>query len=94
MDVMILKMTNGDEVVTEYVNEEENCVVVNRPRTLQMMQGPQGIQMGLMPWIISAPESKCTISKESIACSMIAPDDISKAYLQQTSGIQLTSLMG
>jgi hypothetical protein len=89
MDVVVLKMVNGDEVITELKEEAEGFVVLSRPRVLQMMHGQQGVQMGLIPWIMSAPDESCVVQKEGILTSITAPNDISKAYLQQVSSIQL-----
>ena len=91
MDVLCLKMSNGDELIAEFVNEEKTDVVIKRPRVLQGYQTERGFQMGLIPWFISSPDETFVVSKNHIVASKEAPADISKAYMQQVSGIQLAS---
>lgn len=89
MKIMVLKMQSGDELISELVEEAEDFAVLKRPRVLQLMQTQQGMQMGLVPWLISAPESECIVMKDSFATWVSAPEDIAKAYMQQVSQIQL-----
>jgi hypothetical protein len=89
MNIMVLKMQSGDELISELVEEAEDFAVLKRPRVLQIMQTQQGMQMGLVPWLISAPESECVVMKDSFATWVTAPEDIAKAYMQQVSQIQL-----
>lgn len=92
MSIVVLKMSNGDEVIGKEVGEYAD-VVLDRPRSLQMMQSQHGVQAGLIPYIIAAPEMAVAFNSKHIICKVSAPTDISNAYLQQTSGIQLASTL-
>ena len=90
MDIMVLKMNSGEELISEVTSEDADFITMKRPRVLQLMQTQQGgMQMGLVPWLISAPESECLVPKDSFATWLNAPEDIAKAYMQQVSQIQL-----
>jgi hypothetical protein len=90
MSVVIYKLSNGDEVIGERVG---STTLVKRPRVLQMMQTNQGVQAGLIPYIIGAPDAEMDFNLSHVVAIVDAPSDISAAYVQQTTGIQLASTL-
>lgn len=93
MQVVILKLVTGEEVIGRL--EEGIRFQLDRPRVFQMYQTQSGVQAGLVPWLLSAPEEKVFIDEKHIIARLDAPTDIEQAYLQQTSGLQIAqSLMG
>ena len=89
MSVVILKMSSGEEVICGCDNPSAGKYVVEKPRMIHIMQDDSGnARAGLAPWIVSAPDATVTIETGVVAC-VPAPTDIEKAYLSQTSRIQL-----
>lgn len=94
-DVTTLKMASGEEVIckVEALASAGNNkkYLVSSPMILQIIQGPQGYGLGLIPWVHSVKRGEIPID-ESHVVAVFSPDkEIIDAYLSQTSGIQLAS---
>lgn len=88
MKVVVMKLSDGAEIVTSLGDSTNGYVNVNKPRVL-FHDGTQG---GLMPYFISAPDQNdIPIAKNSIIASFDAPAELAKSYQQMTSTIQLLS---
>lgn len=88
--VILGKLTNGEEFLAELREASETSVWFKRPRVLRMMQGHNGEpQPALMPLLMMAPDAEVKFDKSNILCTIEAPVDIEKMYLQQVSRIQL-----
>lgn len=90
MNVVTMKMSNGDEVVANVTNEEENYVVVDRPMLIQQITSPQGMQLVMVPWMHSATVGETLISKHFVVSNKPTDKSWTDGYLQQTSGIALS----
>ena len=89
-DVIVLKMSNGDEIIATSSNLKSDNYIVDKPRVLQMMQGQHGVQAGLVPYIMSDPDKTDIVIKSNhVVCSFLASNDLAKSYLQSVSSIQL-----
>ena len=88
-EVVIIKLISGEEVVAEVISDSITKLEVRKPRMIHVMQTEQGMGTGLSPWIVLAPDSNCDIDKSHIVTMITAESQVAKAYLQQTTSIQL-----
>lgn len=86
MSIVVLKLINGDEVIADLVNG-----VYKKPRVFQMIPTERGMSGALMPYIMSCPDETVKIADHAIVTTVDASKQIEDAYLQQTSGIDLSS---
>ena len=92
-EVKTLKLSSGEEVLckVEEIDEDAGVFTVSSPMVLQILQGPQGYGLGLIPWLHSTKHGKIEVSVSHII-GLTDPDkDVTDAYLSQISGIQLSS---
>lgn len=86
MSVIVMKLTNGDEVIANMSDKSETQVFVDRPRVI-FTDGERG---GLMPYFISTPDAENVgINRSSIVSVFEAPIDLAKEYTQSTSRLIL-----
>lgn len=91
MDVLVLKLVSGEEVVARKENESgDGGIVVSKPRVLKIMQTDEGMGAALMPLFMAAPDlDEVWIDYHSIIAVIDCPVEMEKSYLRQTSGIVL-----
>jgi hypothetical protein len=92
-DIVVIKLVSGEEVIAREVGEVFG-MVYEKPRVFQMMQTQQGMGAALVPYIMSAPDETVSIAIGAIVTKIEAPLQIETAYLQQTSGLDLSSRLG
>jgi len=96
-NVIAIKTTSNEEVVATLVTEEEDFIILQKPRALVMQQGHDGtVSLGMLPFMASAnnpeftTESDVKLYKKDIMSEVLeVPEPLAKAYLQQVSGIAL-----
>lgn len=87
MTVIVMKLTNGDEVIANMSDKSETQIIVDRPRTI-FTNGDQG---GLMPYLISAPDAdNVGINRSAIVSMFEAPKELADGYTQSTSRLILS----
>jgi hypothetical protein len=85
-DVVVFKMVNGDEIVTEIIEDAASDYRVKKPQTVV----PSAKGMGLMPSLFTAKDDHIiTVAKAHVMMAAPAVDEMVKHYLSTTSGIQL-----
>lgn len=91
MNVIVLKLISGEEVIAELDSQDEVAMIVNKPRVMQIIRGHDGsISGGLVPYLISDPDRKgVTLYKSAIACSFPANLELSNSYMSATSSLIL-----
>jgi len=83
-DTISLKLASGEEIVARLDAESDNDFTLNKPMVLIAQQ--QGL--GLAPFMFSvSPEAKFTLQRTSVSCLAKTEEEISKQYIQQTTGI-------
>jgi len=86
MSIVVLKLINGDEVIADRV-----LAMYKKPRVFQMIPTERGMSGALMPYIMSCPDATVKIAEFAIVTEVEATKQIEDAYLQHTSGIDLSS---
>lgn len=89
-DIVVLKLITGEEVIAKEVMHELG-MMYHQPRVIQMVQTRTGVQAGLVPWILSAPDAEVEINHSQIIARAEPTGDVEDSYLQQTSKIDLTT---
>lgn len=83
-DVITMKLIGGDEVVGRLVEDNGFQIIIKKPLVVAMAQ--QGF--GLMPFALTLnPDHTLSISQSHIICFGRTIDDVSKHYIQQTTGL-------
>jgi hypothetical protein len=95
-NVVVLRLTSGEEIVCRFIKDDDFAIVVDRPR--QIMFTPTqtgGVQAQLAPVLFSHPDCReLKIFNHALAVAPIpAPENLSKAYLENTSGIAFANQM-
>ena len=65
MDIVILKV-GSDEIIGRVVDTQPEFYVLEKARLFVPTSSAQGMELGAMPYFLSAPDSKCTIYKHLI----------------------------
>ena len=85
-DTITIKLANGEELLATYEGTEGmDQVVVSKA----VVMAPQGEQMTLVPWILTADDKKLNIRREQILVMLHTQQDIARMYTEATTGIQL-----
>ena len=91
MDIVILKV-GSDEIIGRVVDTQPEFYVLEKARLFVPTSSAQGMELGAMPYFLSAPDSKCTIYKHLIVGEVLnIPKQLEDMYLMQTTGLQLAS---
>lgn len=94
MKIKVYKFIDGSEVIAKELSESVNAFTLAKLRVIQVMPHESGrMGVGLMPWLIAAPDSDVTISKTQVMADIEVSSEIEGLYLQQTSSLDLTSRM-
>jgi hypothetical protein len=89
MKVIAVKFPQGDEIIGRLAEETETSITLESPRAIGIQESQNGVGLGFMPWLLSNPEATVVIDRSQIAAVFEPRADIEKAYIQQTSRIQL-----
>lgn len=94
MEVLILKLLSGEEVLAEKSEKDvEGAVVVNRPRIMHLEPTPNGMKATLIPYVLSDADGKnIEVRMNALACNPIeASAEIAKSYTQAVSGLTIVN---
>ena len=84
METKILKLTNGDEIITTLSNQKDGTVTAHNPLKINSLPkiSRQGIEesMALSRWVSYGDTEKCDIIKNNIVAVASASIGISKFY--------------
>ena len=91
--VVVLKLVTGEEIVTEIKSSHQMDGVLHVKQPLQVQivnDGQGGRAKALLPLMMLAPESDVDIHLNKIVAYVVAPSEVEKAYIQETSSILLS----
>jgi len=87
-DIVSMKLASGEEVVGKLLKEENDSFQLSKPLMLTATQ--EGF--GLAPFMFTVdPESKFNFNKNAVLCILKTHNDMAKSYIQNTTGIALTT---
>ena len=83
--VYTIKLISGEELIAR-VEQENGVTELIKPRSIAMT-GNGGF--GMMPWLVSAPDSNVLISDTTIVGAVETGQMVASQYIKQTTGIQV-----
>ena len=89
-DVVALKLVSGDEILAQWVEDDNNTITLRKPLALAM--GPEGV--GLIPMMVSLDISatpNVTIKKDKVIMIITPNKALGDSYVQATTGISLAT---
>jgi hypothetical protein len=92
-NIKVFKMNNGDEIVSDTKIKMEGTktiFVLLRPRQMIVQNTAKGPISGLIPWILSAPDSEVELSEDKFFCQLNVTKEVEDYYLEVTSSIALS----
>lgn len=85
-EIVTIRLTSGEELITKLVEETDSHYKVNKPMTLSMSQ--QGI--GMMPFLFTVNMDKdLSIAKSAVAVISSTATSFADQYIQGTTGIAM-----
>lgn len=93
MEILAYRLANGDEILGRGYNPGSNSdnVVLEKVRHLIVQRTAEGLGVTLMPWVFSDIDTEVTLYKAHIMAEFEPSAETISSYLQQTTGIALTS---
>lgn len=86
-EVITLKLTSGEELVSRLVEETDQYYKLSRPSVIGM--SPKG--PALMPYLFTVdPEKEIKLSKSAVAVAVASDKQFADQYIQGTTGIALS----
>lgn len=83
-DVVTIKLVSGEELMASFVEENENFIVVNKPRVLAATQN--GI--GIAPYLFTVdPDKSVKMYRSTIVILEPTEKSYASQYTENTSGI-------
>lgn len=91
-EIKAFKLISGEEVLGKVIGEGSDHVVLEDALALHAQPGPQGMQIGLIPFMMSNTTAReIQFERSAIVCSTEPSKELQDGYLQQTSSIDLTT---
>lgn len=82
--VYTIKMISGEEIIAR-VEQADGVTKLLKPRAIAMT----GNSFGMMPWLISSPDSNVLVSDTAIVAAVETSQMVTTQYLKQVTGIQV-----
>ncbi len=95
MKTRLLKLASGEMVVTRVVDsEDEDVIKMESPFLLNLMPGPdQSMGVALMPFMPFTADTVFDLPRRFVMLDLDPPEEMENTYLQQISGLDLTTKM-
>ena len=90
MNIVTLKLINGDEIIGREVGSSTNKITLTKVFVLRLHQTADGqVGVGMMPWMISNDAEIEFDRRNILAGPFTPPSEMERGYLSQSSGLQL-----
>jgi hypothetical protein len=89
-NIKIIKMINGDELISEIINETETLITLKNPVRVIVMpskSNPQAPTVGFAPWAEFSEEKEFTIHKAHVIVTMKPVQEFINQYNGMFGGI-------
>ena len=93
-NIKLLKLINGEELVSEIINDEGSTVKIKNPVRIIMMPSkadPKTPSVGLAPWAEFSEDKEIVLDKSHILCMMKPIREFINQYNSIFGGIVLPS---
>ena len=83
MNIKILKLGSGDDIISN-IEEKDEEIILNNPARLMMFPTEEGgMGMGLVPWCPYTDKETFTINSLHVITMFDAPEELSNEYNKQ-----------
>ena len=90
-DIVAIKLVSSEELIGKVLSDDDDTITLGDVLGLIAQQTPTGMQVGLVPFMMSNPEGDLTFQKSAITTRTTPSAELEKGYLERTSKIDLTS---
>ena len=90
-EVVLLKLSNGIDVIGKLVTEDVYTLVFHKLRMLHYQAIGNETRIGFAPFLIASEDLDMVLFKSHILARLVAPSKIAEGYRQATSPIQLAN---
>ena len=91
MDIRTFKLSSGEEIIGKVKHEDSDTFIIEDVLLIVGQNTPQGMQVGLMPFMFSNPEGAITIRRPHIMVEGKVSGDLEKGYIERTSKIAMAT---
>jgi len=94
INIKLLKLINGEELVSEIINDDGSTVKIKNPVRIIMMPSkadPKTPSVGLAPWAEFSEDKEIVLDKSHILCMMTPIREFINQYNSIFGGIVLPS---
>ena len=91
-NIVTMKMISSEEVICEFIREEENFYVVYRPWGIA--PDPATGNLAMYPWTISTirmTDNEYKVNKNCVMMMAEPVEDIKTSYIEKTSGLTIAA---
>ena len=92
-DIVLLKLSNGMDVMGKHVTGGTETLVLNKPRTLAYQQVGNDTRIGFMGFMLANVDGNVAINRQYIMVESRAALNIEEAYKQAVSPIQIAATL-
>ena len=91
-EYVLFKVSSGEEIIGENVGPDGGTWHIKSPRMLIMQNGPNGIQVGILPYSGGNPDGVHEFYQNSrVSESDKIPVELERLYIENTSNIQIVA---
>jgi hypothetical protein len=91
-ELTAFKLVSGEEVIGYVTGESDDAFKVESLLALYAQPGPQGVQVQLIPFMMSNQDAKeHTLQRTAVVVKTKPSSELEQAFLQASSGIDLTT---
>lgn len=90
-EIIAIKLISGEELIGKVLKEDDDAVTLGDVLGLLAQQTQTGMQIGLVPFMMSNPEGDLEFSRTAITTRTTPSAELEKGYMERTSKIDLTS---
>lgn len=94
INIKLLKLINGEELVSEIINDDGSTVKIKNPVRIIMMPSkadPKTPSVGLAPWAEFSEDKEIVLDKSHVLCMMTPIREFINQYNSIFGGIVLPS---
>lgn len=88
-DVRVMKLVSSEEIILDFVREEDDCYVIKNPFCIAPSLTPNS-KVSVFPWSIatSVPnDNEYRIGKQFVMLLAQAPEGLASSFIGQTTGL-------
>lgn len=88
-DVRVMKLVSSEEIIADFVREEDDCYVIRNPFCIAPSLTPNS-KVSVFPWSIATAipnDTEHKLGKQFVMLMAKAPDSLATSFIGQTTGL-------